>query len=106
YADLGGENTVAERRIRQALSKAEADSASPRRVRERLWTMFQQHGWMQISDREIRRSLRDSMALVLTSACSDLGRREDIALINRTVEADNLLFHRRQKQSPVDAVRP
>lgn len=96
YSDLGGTTTLAERRIRKALAKAEADSASPQRVHDRLWTMFQQHGWMQIADRDVRRALRDSLAVVLKSACTDLGRNHDIALIHRTVKADEILFHREE----------
>lgn len=93
YEDLGGRTRAAELHIREALTDASADAGFPQRVRDHLWVLFRQHGWLQISDREMRRRLRDSLAICLLDACTQLGNAGEVREIRRTVEADDILFY-------------
>lgn len=92
YGDMGGASDAAERRIRAALRRAADHSARPQRVRSALWTLFQQHAWLQLPNRETRRQLRDSLALLLIDACDRLGAPAEVAGIRRTLQADDVLF--------------
>lgn len=80
----------AEKRIRAVLSGTE--HVAPRVVVSRLWTLFRQHGWMQISDVQCRIELRDTMAARLDRAWAQLGDEQARRQLWRTIEAEELLF--------------
>ena len=80
----------AERRIRAVLSGTE--HASPRVVVSKLWTLFRQHGWMQISDVQCRIELRDTLAARLDRAWAQIGDEQARRQLWRTIEAEELLF--------------
>lgn len=82
----------AEHRIRAALAEAHRLHARPERVRALLWTMFEQHAWLQLGRDADRRPLRDSLAAFLLEACTRLGDESGAARIRRIVRADNELF--------------
>jgi hypothetical protein len=80
----------AERRIRRALERSRR--AEPAAVVVDLWTLFQQHAWLQVQDIEVRVELRDAMAVQLATALTALGRHEEQRYVAATLEAEDSLF--------------
>ncbi|MCB2205692.1 LCP family protein [bacterium] len=83
--------TPAERILRRHIANAES-SRSAAEMYTTLWTLFEQHAWLQVQDEPSRRALRDTMAQLLIGVCQRLQRVDDIAHIRRTLKADELLF--------------
>jgi len=82
----------AESRIRAALAKACRHVQSPRQVKRDLWQIFTQRGWLQISDKETRKELRDSIAYLLHSAFATVGDVSALRDLRSVLRTDSLLF--------------
>ncbi len=80
----------AEQRIRAVLSSTE--HAAPRIVVSKLWTLFRQHGWLQVSDVQRRIELRDTLGARLDRAWAQLGDEQARRQLWRTIEAEDALF--------------
>ncbi len=88
---LAMSGNAAERRLSNAL--AGSSRAKPDQVIHLLWTMFQQHAWLQVQDRLRRRELRDAMAVRLTKAFAANGNKHACRVISNTIEAEEAVFY-------------
>ncbi len=102
-ADTGDrEDSRAEHRIVAALTGARGKKSEI--VVRRLWTMFQQHAWLQVPEHTRRRELRDTLAARLTAAWTALERPSECGFIERTLEADDALFQLYQPRTDAGRV--
>jgi hypothetical protein len=93
--NTGGTRDAAEIRIRKALGITNTETAPSGILPEKLWTLFRQHAWLQVTDHGTRRQLRDSLAQRLLTVCARSGDEALAREITRTVRADDVLFYQR-----------
>jgi hypothetical protein len=87
-----GRGDGALRVLRRALASSRAADVTPREARSSLLPLYRQHGWLQIRDAQLRRSVRDSLFLRLREVCLLCGDETTAQQIGRVAEADDLLF--------------
>ncbi len=96
YADMQPTTTVrAESVLRSRLREAHASEGRPRAVRSLLWQIVQQRGWLQIPDRSVRTTLRDSLCAVLDRALAAQGDEPGRQRVQQILIAERELFDQR-----------
>lgn len=96
YADMQPTTTVrAESVLRTRLREAHASAGRPRAVRALLWQIVQQRGWLQIPDRTVRATLRDSLCAVLDRALAAQGDEPGRTRVRQILGSERDLFDRR-----------
>ncbi len=86
--------TRAESVLRSRLREAKGSESRPRAVRGLLWQIVQQRGWLQIPDRNLRSTLRDSLCAVLDRALAKEGDEDGRARVRTILRTDDQLFRR------------
>lgn len=96
YADMKPTTTVrAESVLRARLRDAHASERRPRAVRSLLWQIVQQRGWLQIPDRTVRTTLRDSLCAVLDRALAAQGDDQGRSRVQQILGSERDLFNQR-----------
>ncbi len=84
--------------LRKIITNARTDSAKyPKQVIRRLSSYFDQHAWLQISDRKQRESVRADMESLLASAYFKLNKPAEAEKIHAIINTEKQMFDQRDK---------
>lgn len=80
--------------LRRVNAAAIADSSHPGKVISRLRRLNEQHAWLQVTDQQARRGIRDTLTTQLERAYRKVGKTRDADAVIEAREAENLLLRR------------
>ena len=86
--------SIVERKIRTALHHASMHADAPSRVHADLGKIYEQRGWLQIQNHEIRKTLRDSLLHTLQRALVSQGKKIESQKIERIASEEDALYQR------------
>ncbi|MBK9246922.1 MAG: LCP family protein [Ignavibacteria bacterium] len=84
--------------LRRIISNARLDSAKyPKQVIRRLSMYFDQHAWLQISDKKQRESVRSEMEALLSNAYLRINKLSEADKIHAVVNTEKQMFEHQEK---------
>lgn len=86
--------SIVQRKIRSALHHASMHVDAPSRVVADLGKIYEQRGWLQIQNHEIRKMLRDSLLHTLQRALVSQGKKIESQKMERTASEEDALYQR------------
>ncbi len=82
----------------KAITTARKDSLrSPKQVIRRLTTYFDQHAWLQISDKKLREQIRSEFEVLLSDAWTRIDKPREAARVHAVVTAEKQLYEQQEK---------